>query len=102
MIRRPPRSPLFPSTTLFRSRFDDLARPWLEDRVVGIARVDVVAIGAAHADRLYRLAVRVVGYGIEPEIAVPGEDAVVIERGGGDRKRTRLNSRHQPLLYAVF
>src|SRR5258707_11993919 len=73
MIRRPPRSTLFPYTTLFRS---DL----VEGRRVARAR------GADGED-----AVQVAG------------DEVGLELGlAGDRKSTRLNSSHANISYAVF
>src|SRR2546427_5944157 len=73
MIRRPPRSTLFPYTTLFRSR-DDVLRP---------ARPG--ASGAmAHRPPRDREGVR-----SEP-------------RGVRDRKSTRLNSSHSQISYAVF
>src|SRR5256885_6243967 len=72
MIRRPPRSTLFPYTTLFRS-----AR-WSHDRR------RVRAAGAEHrADRGRHR----------------GEAASVPR---GDRKSTRLNSSHLVISYAVF
>src|SRR5438552_13949298 len=79
MIRRPPRSTLFPYTTLFRS--EGVAQP-----------------------TLLGLASRVVGGRVRPPPA--GSDAPpwvhdVLMRGL-DRKSTRLNSSHQIISYAVF
>src|SRR2546422_6371425 len=79
MIRRPPRSTLFPYTTLFRSRQD------VQDHGLVIA-TPVVGEEAA----LGRPAVRHRGrtrLGPAPE---------------GDRKSTRLNSSHGYISYAVF
>src|SRR5688572_32328739 len=73
MIRRPPRSTLFPYTTLFRS----LAFPDLQPFDAEVAR------GHADADRIDEL---LGGYGQRPE----------------DRKSTRLNSSHSQISYAVF
>src|SRR2546430_11666494 len=80
MIRRPPRSTLFPYTTLFRSaRWGTLFyRVWLGAGVAG---------GAGAAGGTVRWAVVVGG-------AVP---AVML-----DRKSTRLNSSHSQISYAVF
>src|SRR2546427_7243169 len=78
MIRRPPRSTLFPYTTLFRSAPRDPG-----------ARLGVDA--GAHVLRLPRG--QLVG------LLVPGR------RAGGrrvDRKSTRLNSSHSQISYAVF
>src|SRR3712207_7915462 len=90
MIRRPPRSTLFPYTTLFRSdRHVDVHRRRLVQRHVhrgglapgGVALEDG---GRVHRrDRVARLAV----------------DEVVHDE---DRKSTRLNSSHANISYAVF
>src|SRR5690349_24041538 len=84
MIRRPPRSTLFPYTTLFRS--------------VRVGR----RVGVAHPDPDHerRLAL-VLGGGEEPE----GGRVLAVVRGwdlDGDRKSTRLNSSHVESSYAVF
>src|SRR5438309_4374010 len=86
LIRRPPRSTLFPYTTLFRS-----LRQRLEVR---LHRIDLRDGGADRALDLLRDLVRV----LEREIcaAVPEVDAVQ------DRKSTRLNSSHSSISYAVF
>src|SRR5258708_10879793 len=72
MIRRPPRSTLFPYTTLFRSIFG-----------VGISR----ALGSLRARRTTRV-----------DAGVPRSQT----EDEGDRKSTRLNSSHQIISYAVF
>src|SRR3712207_8654989 len=87
MIRRPPRSTLFPYTTLFRSPFDvlqlidalvdegsflEVQRRWAKELVVGYARIEG----------------RVVG--------------IVANQPKQDRKSTRLNSSHANISYAVF
>src|SRR5258708_8404421 len=88
MIRRPPRSTLFPYTTLFRSsvpgagRFVDRARFHSVGHLVAPVGRQHSGKGAAYADRLQRPADRQ-----EPR---------------GDRKSTRLNSSHQIISYAVF
>src|SRR2546426_7364064 len=84
MIRRPPRSTLFPYTTLFRSeRVHDSGRPHCVDATVAESR------------RRART-----GTGIRlPE---PGRIAVSPHRLAGDRKSTRLNSSHLVISYAVF
>src|SRR5690349_22171717 len=79
MIRRPPRSTLFPYTTLFRSE---------RERLAAIGRVDDDSVGrtAAHlADP-------------DDDLAAVGRHAEQIE----DRKSTRLNSSHVEISYAVF
>src|SRR3712207_7291899 len=83
MIRRPPRSTLFPYTTLFRSAVE-------EQRVVPPVRVEPRDGG----DRLPEAGVGRDGAG----------DAGLLVAGDGrrDRKSTRLNSSHANISYAVF
>src|SRR2546430_10426280 len=82
MIRRPPRSTLFPYTTLFRSHQD--------------------------VDRHGLLPVRCRGAGggcIRRHLLREGFDDAVggrLARDPGDRKSTRLNSSHSQISYAVF
>src|SRR3712207_8917079 len=78
MIRRPPRSTLFPYTTLFRSGPHVLAecilvglRPGIEWHVILLDRADLLRDGCD-------------------------------SRGAADRKSTRLNSSHANISYAVF
>src|SRR3712207_8653241 len=85
MIRRPPRSTLFPYTTLFRS-------PEARDGADDPARIDVHRREAAGpAQRDAARAGRRAAWGSERG-----------GRGGEDRKSTRLNSSHANILYAVF
>src|SRR2546429_5308196 len=87
MIRRPPRSTLFPYTTLFRSRRAVLRHePGLPTRR-GSARRGV-ARGRHGRLPLARLRLR-------------AHDGAV-SRGRRDRKSTRLNSSHGYISYAVF
>src|SRR2546430_7599587 len=80
MIRRPPRSTLFPYTTLFRSQ-GQIARTILEERVnrrrilAGIISVGVLGLCALFLPSLHKTP---------------------------DRKSTRLNSSHSQISYAVF
>src|SRR3712207_9465629 len=102
MIRRPPRSTLFPYTTLFRSVLERHAVDHVE-RVV--ARADR---GAA-ADADLRAAARLAGVlrhlhaGHAPldELVRVHHDADVRLVGVQDRKSTRLNSSHANISYAV-
>src|SRR3712207_7690695 len=86
MIRRPPRSTLFPYTTLFRS--DDVHD---RDRVHGALDSDAAGLALALAG----MAVA------EGEHCALDEDRQVA-RDPGDRKRTRLNSSHANISDAVF
>src|SRR5258708_14951585 len=81
MIRRPPRSTLFPYTTLFRSK-----SPRQRQRT---------AIRFADSSSQWRT-----GKGTVSGAA--GGPAEVLREGSGDRKSTRLNSSHQIISYAVF
>src|SRR5258708_23874949 len=89
MIRRPPRSTLFPYTTLFRSEQQARLR----------------ALGIEDHNRIY-----------STEDLAPGQEILFSSTGvtdgellkgvrfigGGDRKSTRLNSSHQIISYALF
>src|SRR2546430_5596067 len=89
MIRRPPRSTLFPYTTLFRS--DHV-------RIHGVRRVEEAALGPHGTDG--------------PEVrewvrrraraALAGDPEPSLDGKHGDRKSTRLNSSHSQISYAVF
>src|SRR3712207_7305267 len=100
MIRRPPRSTLFPYTTLFRSvgQLADLDRvplPDLRPQRLGLAPAVVRDDRVRGAqDRLRRAVVL-----LEPDdVRI---DVVVLELEE-DRKSTRLNSSHANISYAVF
>src|SRR5260221_8048274 len=84
MIRRPPRSTLFPYTTLFRSVGGRDVDPGLDD---GRAQQHVVPL-------LRELA----HHALELALARPLPEA----RLAVDRKSTRLNSSHTVISYAVF
>src|SRR3712207_7311672 len=90
MIRRPPRSTLFPYTTLFRSA---LQRCLLE------VRVELDLVHGGHDGRLGQQTVEVLGH----EVAhADGAHLAVGEQPLEDRKSTRLNSSHANISYAVF
>src|SRR2546422_1351255 len=94
MIRRPPRSTLFPYTTLFRSRLLEhrvLERIALAQRAVA---VHVVVHPLVHGRGL--LADRFEGRVGVKQRQGSGESVV------RDRKSTRLNSSHGYISYAVF
>src|SRR3712207_7228227 len=87
MIRRPPRSTLFPYTTLFRSVQVDP-----RDRLKGRHRLFLqVAEQEAGEERVLRSVVDQFIAGDAPEVGEPL-----------DRKSTRLNSSHANISYAVF
>src|SRR5688572_32366294 len=94
MIRRPPRSTLFPYTTLFRSEaLHD--HPWftLVEAVASERSAGKRYRDAAH----WLLASELPAAAGELEVLPPG--APLAAR---DRKSTRLNSSHSQISYAVF
>src|SRR3712207_8844736 len=98
MIRRPPRSTLFPSTTLFRSVVDAVAGGPHDVALDRGARADVVD-AVVGEEELARGGVVRVGL-------AAGEPAAgrrrLLRRLRVDRKSTRLNSSHANISYAVF
>src|SRR3712207_8899801 len=98
MIRRPPRSTLFPYTTLFRSPMT-LSRSLREAAAISLfaALLAVVVIAAVVT------LVVVDGVVAGPAaIAAAILTAQLLRRPVGDRKSTRLNSSHANISYAVF
>src|SRR3712207_8375090 len=86
MIRRPPRSTLFPYTTLFRSLYT--IGPG--DRIAQMVVAPVVQVAIEESAGLSDTARGSGGF---------GHTGVT---GSGDRKSTRLNSSHANISYAVF
>src|SRR3989442_8773073 len=88
MIRRPPRSTLFPYTTLFRSRFivhqedpEHLLLAFFQDS-------DLSCLSGTSESSPYRGRVK--------------KNVVPFSGSDSDRKSTRLNSSHVRISYAVF
>src|SRR3712207_9372256 len=102
MIRRPPRSTLFPYTTLFRSLLLGAGH-----RVVGGGAAHVAPDGARvpHVVLATPAGVLLAIVAIELGLLVLGETPVRVDvrslLHGGDRKSTRLNSSHANISYAV-
>src|SRR3712207_6951250 len=92
MIRRPPRSTLFPYTTLFRSAAQSafvhfLVVPPAECRVL----LDQLVKGGGKADVVL------------PLLGAHGKNMIALRKFDlRDRKSTRLNSSHANISYAVF
>src|SRR5256885_8357441 len=89
MIRRPPRSTLFPYTTLFRSLTDDAARH---------SGVLVKPLAEFFVDKLFDVALDVA---VELAFGLPFK-LRLRQSHTEDRKSTRLNSSHLVISYAVF
>src|SRR3712207_8258435 len=87
MIRRPPRSTLFPYTTLFRSFYFDFSSPYSY-----IASEWIEALAARH------------GRGVRWHDGLLGVvfQAAELKSPVSDRKSTRLNSSHVNIPYAVI
>src|SRR5260221_5393187 len=83
MIRRPPRSTLFPYTTLFRSRVAEHQHRHAERHQVA------AKLGIDHRALVDHDQLRLRGRRVVPQFE-------------GDRKSTRLNSSHTVISYAVF
>src|SRR2546430_11211991 len=97
MIRRPPRSPLFPYTTLFRSDFFRTLEIPISDPNSLSARVARERRPIAADTRGLRTMAR------RDLVERFGETAVVgLPLIARDRKSTRLNSSHSQISYAVF
>src|SRR2546422_2267579 len=86
MIRRPPRSTLFPYTTLFRSRAAERAH--VRDHPPGRGGGRALEPGAGQA--------------LGPTCAGAALSRAGLRGGRRDRKSTRLNSSHGYISYAVF
>src|SRR3712207_8370763 len=88
MIRRPPRSTLFPYTTLFRSKAAPLLRAWLHR-----LRAAGVRIHTRH---------RWKGWDGSTGELVFDAPSGRVAHAASDRKSTRLNSSHANISYADF
>src|SRR3712207_8855204 len=92
MIRRPPRSTLFPYTTLFRSL---VPKPCTH--FIGVSTTSI-------AVALFTLGLDTIHKGCETSEAeyIPPLRYLALVNLGLDRKSTRLNSSHANISYAVF
>src|SRR2546430_12468686 len=87
MIRRPPRSTLFPYTTLFRSL---TVQPNEDLRIAMLSRL---LISRPNVEKLVQAA------GLDAQARSREDRERIVDR---DRKSTRLNSSHSQISYAVF
>src|SRR5688572_30998506 len=90
MIPRPPRSTLFPYTTLFRSRWIGLAAGALVLGGGALWQVRSAALERAERERQE----------LDERVVRARQEAEQLQRR--DRKSTRLNSSHSQISYAVF
>src|SRR2546430_8462916 len=90
MIRRPPRSTLFPYTTLFRSY-----RKWLPHR-------GIRSTGCRHSRRTSAADAQNESVSEFLRESLKGRARFRPARRDEDRKSTRLNSSHSQISYAVF
>src|SRR5256885_4249814 len=93
MIRRPPRSTLFPYTTLFRSEVGPVE---VRDRSAAGERGEVTTEGEVDLRRV----VDEDGHRLEASVVLRSRRGHLRVRA--DRKSTRLNSSHLVISYAVF
>src|SRR2546430_13076075 len=98
MIRRPPRSTLFPYTTLFRSRGDQHGFDEL------VPAHGVLPYGLSETSPRPRASVVSIDLKDTPSPGSSSEFQATIseDEGTSDRKSTRLNSSHSQISYAVF
>src|SRR2546430_11076691 len=94
MIRRPPRSTLFPYTTLFRSvkpsNAGEIIKQWLDVHELPLTPM---------SDQIVDGHSRQVWWNVDGETVV---ESYTITDMAQDRKSTRLNSSHSQISYAVF
>src|SRR3712207_9236953 len=102
MIRRPPRSTLFPYTTLFRSGPDKLL---LSEEIEELNAVAPTTLGGSPVMLLLELddVDSAFGHAVDlgATVEMPVAEMFWGERYGIDRKSTRLNSSHANISYAV-
>src|SRR5256885_5473028 len=97
MIRRPPRSTLFPYTTLFRSRGESGRRRMGFRKFAALDVLDAWRVPAGTSARALRKAAHRVEFDYTPR-----HGYLYVRSRMIDRKSTRLNSSHLVTSYAVF
>src|SRR2546430_12699827 len=95
MIRRPPRSTLFPYTTLFRSvqAFDGTGVP----PPYAVASLFLLP---SHSENFGLVIAEAMAHGVPPLVTDTTPKKTL--NASADRKSTRLNSSHSQISYAVF
>src|SRR5690348_17702678 len=95
MIRRPPRSTLFPYTTLFRSELLPLVNHLTDEQINKLLR------GGHDTRKVYAAYKAAVDHCGQPTVIL-AKTIKGYGLGEADRKSTRLNSSHPSISYAVF
>src|SRR3712207_9087420 len=102
MIRRPPRSTLFPYATLFRSPYyagtGKGLKPDMDNAVAVVAAAAVIAVAVIAVPIVAAVSI---GQVIVTKNGFAKGILVLLESGSLDRKSTRLNSSHANISYAV-
>src|SRR3712207_7417379 len=102
MIRRPPRSTLFPYTTLFRSVVELIAKPGARIRYTTVQNwsQNVFNLVTKRAVAQQDATVEWVDCNLGSKLTMKYPSVYLL--GERDRKSTRLNSSHANISYAVF
>src|SRR3712207_8179523 len=90
MIRRPPRSTLFPYTTLFRSHLSAVDFNLIQDILTCQNKAQLLVSTTVYRNTFFAKRTTLHALGLQ------------IPKDNGDRKSTRLNSSHANISYAVF
>src|SRR3712207_7181203 len=99
MIRRPPRSTLFPYTTLFRSIGYSLHGVHRDDLEMSIGGYSVKREGSQGQNKTFVLALKLAQFEFLRRTSPDNVPLLLLDE---DRKSTRLNSSHANISYAVF
>src|SRR5258708_13432077 len=98
MIRRPPRSPLFPSTTLFRSQVEPIG----EQEIRQSERAPKLQYYRLRFAGIRPVAAPPLDAGVDPVLGLFLASAAIAAQATLDRKSTRLNSSHQTISSSSF
>src|SRR5690348_18120419 len=100
MIRRPPRSTLFPYTTLFRSRHEIILTPKPDSQVIDLRAIFNASV--VQPEKFEQIKTRNDKSWEEFWTTGGAIDFSQCTDPRADRKSTRLNSSHPSISYAVF
>src|SRR5689334_24640898 len=94
-MRRPPRSTLFPYTTLFRSESQ-------LSQAEKMSSIGLLAAGVAHEVNTPLAVISSYTQMLAKHLQGDEKRSAILEKITQDRKSTRLNSSHSSISYAVF